>query len=263
MSIISAILPKTDDTLLKYFIKIKYNILRRIVPSIRKQHKLDSLVGPIGYWKELQEYQLNFLCRMGLKPHHSLLDIGCGPLQGGIAYIKFLNPGNYVGIDIRHEPIIEAYKLVAQEKLVHKNPTLLTSENFGRDQLGNCKFDYIWASQILYHLDEKQIENFFRQITLRMKPNSFLYGDILCQNINISDENKWNGFKFYKHTLDFIIKTAACFGLKMKNLGPLSQYKYPEETVVLKNNELLEFRKENSEVVTTQTQNNTCREGLF
>jgi len=239
MSIISAILPKADDTLLKYFTRIKYNILRRIVPSMRKQHKLDSLVGPIGYWKELQEYQLNFLRKMGLKPHHSLLDVGCGPLQGGIAYIKFLNPDNYVGIDIRQEPIIEAYKLIAQ---------LFISENFGRDQLGNRKFDYIWASQILYHLDEKKIENFFRQITFRMKPDSFLYGDILCQDINISTESHWNDFRFNRHTLDFIMKTAACFGLQMKNLGPLSQYKYPEETVVMKTNEMLEFRKDKREV---------------
>jgi SAM-dependent methyltransferase len=209
---------------------------------MRKQHKLDLLVGPIGCWKKLQEYQLNFLCRMGLKPHHSLLDVGCGPLQGGIAYIKYLDPGNYVGIDIRHEPITEAYKLIAQEGLVYKNPTLIISDNFGRDQLNNHKFDYIWISQLLYHLDEKQIEFFFKQIAPRMKPDSCLYGDIIGYPNKIGPGSYWSVFRFHLHSFDFLSDIVSQFGLTMRPLGQIHQFGYPAK-IGLNTNEMLEFRK--------------------
>jgi hypothetical protein len=43
--------------------------------------------------------QLDFMIREGLKPHHKLLDIGCGSLRGGVHFIRYLDAGNYVGID--------------------------------------------------------------------------------------------------------------------------------------------------------------------
>jgi cyclopropane fatty-acyl-phospholipid synthase-like methyltransferase len=54
----------------------------------------------LGFWHELQSYQLNTLKENGLRAEHSLLDIGCGPLQGGLAFIKYLEESKYFGIDI-------------------------------------------------------------------------------------------------------------------------------------------------------------------
>ena len=43
--------------------------------------------------------QLDFLKSQGLEPHHTLLDVGCGSLRGGMWIMAYLNPGCYVGID--------------------------------------------------------------------------------------------------------------------------------------------------------------------
>ena len=66
----------------------------------RGQHR--DVIG--GLWEELGQLQLDFMIREGLKPHHKLLDIGCGSLRGGIHYIRYLDVGNYVGDRPSYEP---------------------------------------------------------------------------------------------------------------------------------------------------------------
>jgi len=67
-----------------------------------------SLVGPGDLWDVKRRFQLEFLLGAGLKPHHRLLDFGCGTLRGGLPLIEYLDQGNYVGLDVRTETLKEA-----------------------------------------------------------------------------------------------------------------------------------------------------------
>ncbi len=114
-----------NETWNLYFSRLRYAVLRRVHPRYREQYRLESLVGPRNVWSELAQYQFNILTSHGLKPEHTLLDIGCGPLTVGMKLIPYLNrSGNYVGVDLRPQPLIEAYRLIAKHSLAHiKNPT--------------------------------------------------------------------------------------------------------------------------------------------
>jgi hypothetical protein len=52
-----------------------------------------------------------FLKNAELKPHHSLLDVGCGCLRDGIHFIGYLKRGNYVGIDINQSLLDAGYEI--------------------------------------------------------------------------------------------------------------------------------------------------------
>ncbi|MEL6665115.1 MAG: methyltransferase [Pseudomonadota bacterium] len=52
-----------------------------------------------GRWEEIGDWQLEFAKSRGLKPEHSLLDIGCGSLRGGVKFVNFLDKNHYAGID--------------------------------------------------------------------------------------------------------------------------------------------------------------------
>ncbi len=69
--------------------------LRYYIPGLRHRHRLEALVGPLGCWDELQKYQFRVLTGLGMQPHATLLDIGCGPLQAGVAFIRYLAPASY------------------------------------------------------------------------------------------------------------------------------------------------------------------------
>ncbi len=153
--------------------------LREFIPWMKERHRLELMVGPLGYWDRLQEYQLNLLKSNGLLPNHKLLDIGCGPLQGGIAFIKYLESNNYYGIDIKKEVIEIDKKLTVKNKIAAKKPFLAYSETFGLNEIKDIKFDFMWASQILYYFDEHKINALMEMISLRLKDNGKFLGDII------------------------------------------------------------------------------------
>jgi SAM-dependent methyltransferase len=230
-----------NDTWETYFSLLRYAVLRRFYPRYREQYCLETLVGLRGVWDQLAQYQFNILTNLGLKPEHSLLDIGCGPLTVGLRLISYLNRGNYVGVDVRPQPLIEAYKLIAKHSLVHQNPTLINSTTFGMDELPHRSFDYIWMSQLSYHFDDILMVKMFEQTRSRMKPDSVLLFDIIDLSTVFPVGHTWSGFLFYIRPLEYYAGLASRFGLSMQSRGQIGDFGYPEH-IDLKTNTLLEFR---------------------
>lgn len=143
--------------------------LRSFIPGWRRRHELELMVGPLGYWDELQAYQFRVVTHLGLLPHHSLLDIGCGPLQGGIAFIRYLEPGRYIGVDPNPIAIEAGREEISRHGLSGKNPRLLVSRDFGDGQLAASTFDFIWMSQILYYFDEGTMHQLFAVVRRRLR----------------------------------------------------------------------------------------------
>ena len=236
------LLPHENESFSVYLCRLKHSALRRIVPSLHERYKLESLVGPIGYWDQLQAYQLECLKAAGLQPHHSLLDLGCGPLAGGLSFIEYLDTGGYVGIDIRKEPLTYAHMQIANRGLVEKNPTLIFSNTFGHDELGDRTFKYAWASQVTYHLNNEQIEELFQKMTTRLKPHGSFCCDVLIENDRLTDQSNWRGFSFYIRPLTFFEEMGTRYGYDMVCRGQLADFGYPQK-VRLKRNLFLEFKK--------------------
>ena len=69
-----------------------------------------------GLWDELGEHQLGFLIREGMKPHHKLLDIGCG--WGGLAlYLAEQCGAEVTGVDADLRMLAAARNRAAQAGL--------------------------------------------------------------------------------------------------------------------------------------------------
>jgi SAM-dependent methyltransferase len=108
-----------------------------------------DMVG--GMWEEIGRLQFEFLRARGLKPGHRLLDIGCGSLRGGIHAIKYLETGDYYGLDMNPSLIEAARHELKLAGLTHKNPHLAVSDRF---ELGlfRQKFDYLLAHSVFTHV---------------------------------------------------------------------------------------------------------------
>ncbi|WP_201092534.1 class I SAM-dependent methyltransferase [Thiocystis minor] len=127
-----------------------------------------------GLWDELGELQLNFLIQHGLKPHHKLLDIGCGCLRGGVHYIRYLDEGNYFGLDI-NASLIEAGKIeVEQAGLSRKHPTLIVDDEFACGRFGE-KFDFIVSVSLFTHLPFNVIVRCLHRARESLLPHGIYY----------------------------------------------------------------------------------------
>ena len=97
-----------------------------------------------GLWQEIGDLQFEFLMRNGLAAHHTLIDIGCGALRCGIPIIRYLDCGNYFGLDINSSLIEAARSELANEGLTNKHPQLLVNEKFDFGRFG-VHFDFAIA----------------------------------------------------------------------------------------------------------------------
>ena len=115
-------------------------------------------------WDKAGNIQFQCLIQQGLKPEHTLLDIGCGSLRAGLLLIKYLAPGNYTGIDISQEAIKCARQLVSEEGLAVRKPRLLVTHDSRFKEFEGETFGLIWAYDVLFHLPPEEVEEIFRNI---------------------------------------------------------------------------------------------------
>jgi cyclopropane fatty-acyl-phospholipid synthase-like methyltransferase len=127
-----------------------------------------------GLWDELGQLQLDFLIKSGLKQNHKLLDIGCGCLRGGLYYLKYLNDGNYFGLDI-NQSLIDAGKIEVDEAgLSHKKLNLIVDDAFSLDKFGT-KFDFMVSVSVFTHLPFNNIVRCLNRARKNLLPGGTYY----------------------------------------------------------------------------------------
>ena len=184
----------------------------------REAFKRHSMVGPPEVWREKRQFQIDFLISQGLQPHHKLLDVGCGTLRGGIPLIDYLDAGNYTGTEVRREVLDEARKELERSRLTHKNPTLITSDDFTTLQC-DTMFDYAWAFSVLIHMTDEIVKSCLGFVSSHLQPDGAFYA-----NAGVGprrDQTGHRGFPVIERPLDQYEDFARSAGLRVEELGTL------------------------------------------
>jgi SAM-dependent methyltransferase len=206
--------------------------------GLREIDRLQAMVGPPGVWQESREFQVEFLRRRGLLHRHRILDIGCGPLRGGIPLIRYLDEGRYTGLDIRPDVIDEARRQIEKEGLTSKSASVVTSTSFGCDELGDSQFDFIWCFQVFYHLYDDLAGRCLEQVSRRLAADGSCFA-----NVNLDRrEGRWKEFPYLCRSLKFYEALANKNGLKVRDLGLQRDWGYTDK-VPGQFEHMLEFRR--------------------
>jgi SAM-dependent methyltransferase len=125
---------------------------RRAIEAKVMAGKHRAVIG--GLRDKLGQLQVDFLIAHGLKPHHTLLDIGCGSLRAGVKLIKYLDAGNYFGTDLNESLLSVEYDIeLAKIGLTAKLPRaqLIVDGDF---DYAWCRrpFDFVLAQSVFTHL---------------------------------------------------------------------------------------------------------------
>lgn len=111
-----------------------------------------------GLWEEIGQLQFDFMVAQGLQPEHTLLDIACGSLRGGVHFINYLNPGNYLGLDKEQALINRGIEQeLGKGKLAEKQPQFVINDHFEFDRFSKVP-DYAIAQSLFTHLVESDIK---------------------------------------------------------------------------------------------------------
>ncbi len=116
------------------------------------------LGGPPAHFVEVGQMQRQTLIEQGLRPHHRLLDIGCGCLRAGVWVMQYLQPGHYAGIEPNRLMLKFGLDHVAgPEHIAQCQPRFDHNSDFNLAAFG-LTFDFFVARSIWTHTDKQQIE---------------------------------------------------------------------------------------------------------
>ena len=122
-----------------------------------------SYVGPVTRYDLMGAIQFNLLTYIGLREHHTLLDVGCGSLRAGKLFIPYLLPNKYFGVEPNKWLIDEGIrKEVGRSQVKIKKPRFLYCDDWRFTDF-NTMFDYIIAQSIFTHASSKQISDCMRE----------------------------------------------------------------------------------------------------
>jgi cyclopropane fatty-acyl-phospholipid synthase-like methyltransferase len=190
---------------------------------LKDQHR--EFVG--SFWDEIGILQFEFLVKNGLKPHHQVLDLGCGALRGGVHIIKYLNKHCYTGLDANSSLLRAAKKELKKYDLENKYPDLIHEQNF-KIEKKNDGFDFVLSISLFTHLPIHLIEVCLKSVVSILAEKGFFYSSFF----EVADENLCGpilhnpgNIHTYKQNDPFhqsrsqIQKIANNVGMEMKYLG--------------------------------------------
>ena len=131
-----------------------------------------AFVGPPQNYDIIAAMQFNLLTGVGLREHHTLLDIGCGSLRAGRLFIPFLLPGHYYGLEPNRWLVEQGVNREIGRDLVRiKRPVFNHNGEF-KLTVFRQRFDYLLAQSIFSHAPPSQIEACLREAREVMHPES-------------------------------------------------------------------------------------------
>ena len=131
------------------------------------------LGGKAENWEKRGAFQLELLRFMGLHPGASFLDVGCGPIRAGVHFIRFLDPGNYHGVDFSPSFIEAAHRIVESEGLTPRAARISMLAGFDFARMGRS-YDCILCFSVLNHCSPTDRNRFFQRIPIVMHENTRL-----------------------------------------------------------------------------------------
>ncbi len=179
-----------------------------------------SAVG--GMWEEIGILQFEILVRHGLDPKHTLLDIGCGTLRGGRHFIRFLDVGNYTGIDISRAALEYAHLLVENEGLSGKKPRLMLNweKSLHFSDLSKERFDFLLAQSVFTHLPREEIQKCFIGVRKIMHSESLFFFTFRAR-----DRATRVGLKSFQYPFEFFENLASQHNFRLDDLS--NDYPHP------------------------------------
>jgi len=156
--------------------------------------------GTGGSWEEDGRAQLTFLQQQRLRPHHTMLDIGCGALRAGRHFVDYLDAGNYYGIDANQQLIQIGYDQELNDEQRAKLPAehLRANDRFNSDF--GATFDMAIAQSVFTHVSLNHMRLCMYRLAKVMAPGGTFfasYFEVPSDKPIDYHYKKWEGGRTY------------------------------------------------------------------
>jgi SAM-dependent methyltransferase len=188
-----------------------------------------AYVGPPEDYDLIAAMTFNLLTTLGLRQHHSLLDVGCGSLRIGRLLIPYLNRGRYFGVEPNEWLVKEGIKRELGEALLEiKRPTFFFSDSPEAITQAQVLFHFAVAQSIFSHCGLDLIKGWLSAISRSLAEEGALVATFLPGEED-SPTMGWVYPECVNYRPATIRQAAAEAGLRFE----LLDWKHPRQTWAL------------------------------
>ena len=188
-----------------------------------------AYVGPPEDYDLIAAMTFNLLTTLGLRQHHSLLDIGCGSLRIGRLLIPYLNRGKYFGIEPAEWLVAEGIKQELGETVVQtKRPTFFFTDSPETVVRAKVSFDFALAQSIFSHCGLDLIKDWLSAVSRSLTP-----GGVLLATFLPGDEDSPRTGWIYPDCVNYRATTLEFAAAEVNLRFEILDWKHPRQTWAL------------------------------
>ena len=188
-----------------------------------------AYVGPPEDYDLIAAMTFNLLTTLGLRQHHSLLDIGCGSLRIGRLLIPYLNRGKYFGVEPNEWLVDEGIKRELGETLLQiKGPTFFFSDSPETIAQAKIAFDFALAQSIFSHCGLDLIKGWLSTISRSLAQKGVLVATFL-----IGEEDSARTGWIYPECVNYRPATLERAAEEVNLRFEILDWKHPRQTWAL------------------------------
>jgi SAM-dependent methyltransferase len=188
-----------------------------------------AYVGPPEDYDLIAAMTFNLLTTLGLRQHHSLLDVGCGSLRIGRLLIPYLNRGKYFGVEPNNWLVEAGIEHELGKDVVRvKRPTFFFYELPERVVQAKVSFDFALAQSIFSHCGLDLINGWLSAISRSLAPDGALVATFL-----VGEENSAQTGWIYPDCVDYRPGTLERAAKDVNLRFEILDWKHPRQTWAL------------------------------
>ena len=188
-----------------------------------------AYVGPPGDYDLIAAMTFNLLSTLGLRQHHSLLDVGCGSLRIGRLLIPYLNSGKYFGLEPAEWLVAEGIKHELGQAVVQiKRPAFFFTDSPETVVQAKVSFDFVLAQSIFSHCGLDLINGWLSAVSRSLAQDGALIATFLP-----GEEDSQSAGWVYPECVNYRPATLARAATDMSLRFEILDWKHPRQTWAL------------------------------
>jgi SAM-dependent methyltransferase len=184
-----------------------------------------------GMWDEIGKLQFDFLVSRGLEPRHYLCDVACGSLRAGIHFIRYLEPGHYLGIE-KEQMLIDSgiSQELGRDLNESKRPQFVVSSAFEFEKFAD-RADFALAQSLFTHLPPPIIELCLRKLREWIAPDGTFFATYFESATSIDNPSDPHDHGGFHYTRDEMLEFGERTGWRAEYIG---DWNHPRRQVMVK-----------------------------
>jgi SAM-dependent methyltransferase len=140
--------------------------------------------GQEEFWKAGEAPAAKLFRFMTPEPHHRVIDYGCGTLRVAAHFIRYLDRGGYLGLDIIDGFYEAGKKMLGAGLLAEKAPRFAVVSEESLAEASDFKADFVFSNTVCLHVHPDELPEYFGNLSrlTHVSGARLIFNAMLCNH---------------------------------------------------------------------------------